>query len=85
MAEIPEGPPARFTWRRISRRVTKAQGPERIAPEWWRTLTAHTTARPRDYYRIEDTDGCRYWVFREGLYQDSAEETPSWFLHGVFP
>lgn len=85
MAEIPEGPPARFTWRRISRRVTKAQGPERIAPEWWRAITAHTTARPRDYYRIEDTDGCRYWVFREGLYQDSAEETPSWFLHGVFP
>jgi len=85
MAEIPEGPPARFTWRRVSRRVVKAQGPERIAPEWWRTLTACNTARPRDYYRIEDTDGCRYWVFREGLYQESAEETPCWFLHGVFP
>ena len=85
MAEIPEGPPARFTWRRVSRRVTKAQGPERIAPEWWHALTASTTARPRDYYRIEDTDGCRYWVFREGLYQESTEEAPSWFLHGVFP
>ena len=85
MAEIPEGPPARFTWRRVSRRVIKAQGPERIAPEWWRALTAHTTARPRDYYRIEDPDGCRYWVFREGLYQEDAETVPCWFLHGVFP
>jgi protein ImuB len=84
MAEIPEGPPARFTWRRVNRRVTKVQGPERIAPQWWQALNARTTARPRDYYRIEDTDGCRYWVFREGLYKDSAEP-PCWFLHGVFP
>ncbi len=36
LAEIPEGPPARFTWRCLTRRVAKAEGPERIAPEWWR-------------------------------------------------
>jgi protein ImuB len=83
LAEIPEGPPARFTWRRVSRRVVKAEGPERIAPEWWRALLSNE--RPRDYYRIEDEDGCRYWVFREGLYQESADESPCWFLHGVFP
>ena len=41
--------------------------------------------RTRDYYRIEDEDGCRYWVFREGLYQEDAGEPPCWFLHGVFP
>ena len=82
LAEIPEGPPARFTWRRVSRRVVKAEGPERIAPEWWRALLSKP--RPRDYYRIEDEDGCRYWVFREGLYQESADEPPCWFLHGVF-
>ncbi|HAN63549.1 MAG TPA: hypothetical protein DCQ79_06750 [Rhizobiales bacterium] len=41
-------------------------------------------ARPRDYYRIEDEDGRRYWVFREGLYQESEHGLPSWFLHGVF-
>jgi protein ImuB len=82
LAEIPEGPPAGFTWRRVSRRVVKAEGPERIAPEWWRTLL--TKPRPRDYYRIEDEDGCRYWVFREGLYQESEGEPPCWFLHGVF-
>jgi protein ImuB len=85
MAEIPEGPPARFTWRRVNRRVIKAEGPERIAPEWWKTLEAKTKARTRDYYRIEDEDGCRYWVFREGLYQESDAEPPCWFLHGVFP
>ncbi len=85
MAEIPEGPPARFTWRRVNRRVTKAQGPERIAPEWWRALGTDLKPRPRDYYRIEDEDGCRYWVFREGLYQASDGLTPCWFLHGVFP
>lgn len=86
MAEIPEGPPARFTWRRVSRRVTKAEGPERIAPEWWRMLApCSKAARTRDYYRIEDEDGCRYWVFREGLYRDGDAESPCWLLHGVFP
>jgi protein ImuB len=97
LAEIPEGPPARFTWRHVSRRVVKAEGPERIAPEWWRELVrssgiagalpirpASPPSRPRDYYRIEDEDGHRYWVFREGLYQESARGTPGWFLHGVF-
>jgi protein ImuB len=85
LAEIPEGPPARFTWRRVTRRVVKAEGPERIAPEWWRELIRSGGSRPRDYYRIEDEDGRRYWVFRAGLYQESdAKELPSWFLHGVF-
>lgn len=84
LAEIPEGPPAHFTWRRLSRRVVKAEGPERIAPEWWRALKpGKTEQRPRDYYRIEDEEGHRYWVFREGLYQDSGN-TPAWYLHGVF-
>ena len=116
LAEIPEGPPARFTWRRVTRRVVKSEGPERIAPEWWRSLGAHNEAtnsdpsalvgeggaphfksgtpgegagtrqagRPRDYYRIEDEDGHRYWVFREGLYQESELGLPCWYLHGVF-
>ena len=91
LAEIPEGPPARFTWRRVTRRVVKSEGPERIAPEWWRGFAAARaashkgrTARPRDYYRIEDEDGHRYWVFREGLYQESEFGPPCWYLHGVF-
>jgi protein ImuB len=84
VAEVPEGPPARFTWRRVSRRVVKAEGPERIAPEWWRELAGVTKQRPRDYYRIEDDEGHRYWVFRDGLYQDNAGGVPTWYLHGVF-
>ena len=84
IAEIPEGPPARFTWRRVTRRVVKAEGPERIAPEWWRELR-EIRGKPRDYYRIEDEDGRRYWVFRAGLYQESeAKDLPAWYLHGVF-
>lgn len=88
MAEVPEGPPARFVWRRVATRVVRAQGPERIAPEWWREIAKHADkgdSRPRDYYTIEDDCGARYWVFREGLYQHAAEEgPPRWFLHGLF-
>ncbi len=82
IAEVPEGPPARFTWRRVERRVARAQGPERIAPEWWREIGLKTS-RTRDYYRIEDEGGAGYWVFREGLYR-AEEEAPTWFLHGLF-
>jgi protein ImuB len=82
IAEVPEGPPARFTWRRVERRVASAQGPERIAPEWWREIGTGTS-RTRDYYRLEDERGAGYWVFREGLY-GREEEAPSWFLHGLF-
>lgn len=38
IAEVPDGPPVRFTWRRVTRRVAYAEGPERIAPEWWRLI-----------------------------------------------
>jgi len=82
IAEVPEGPPARFTWRRVERRVVRFQGPQRIAPEWWREIGAKTS-RTRDYYRIEDEGGAGYWVYREGLY-GRDEEAPSWFLHGLF-
>jgi protein ImuB len=79
---VPEGPPARFTWRRVERRVSRAQGPQRIAPEWWREIGAEQS-RTRDYYRIEDEAGAGYWVFREGFY-GGEEEPPRWFLHGLY-
>ena len=83
MAEIPEGPPLTFRWRRILRRVVRATGPERIAPEWWRDLSDNT--RTRDYYAIEDARGGRYWLFRDGLYHEPhARGAPEWFLHGMF-
>ncbi len=81
LAEVPEGPPLRFTWRRASRRIVRAEGPERIAPEWWHL---HMHSRPRDYYRIEDETGSRYWVFRDGLYQRHEQEgAPVWYLHWI--
>jgi protein ImuB len=78
MAAVPDGPPVRFTWRRVARHVARAEGPERIAPEWWRGAPART----RDYYVIEDSAGRRYWLFREGLYGEDAR--PAWFIHGLF-
>jgi protein ImuB len=82
VAEVPEGPPARFVWRRVERRIVRAQGPQRIAPEWWDEIATKKSGT-RDYYRIEDEGGAGYWVFREGLY-GRDEELPRWFLHGLF-
>ncbi|TVR09994.1 MAG: DNA polymerase Y family protein, partial [Salinarimonadaceae bacterium] len=65
IAELPDGPPARFRWRRVVHDVARAEGPERIAPEWWRDKDAPT----RDYYRVEDARGRRFWLFRAGLYE----------------
>jgi len=79
MAEIPDGPPIRFTWRRVSYRVARASGPERVEDEWWRGRKR----RPRDYYRIETAEGWRFWIFRAGFYGES-EAAPEWRLHGFF-
>lgn len=89
IAEVPDGPPQRFIWRRKTRRVIRADGPERIAPEWWTYLPprpgeAARLPRTRDYYRVEDEEGRRYWVFREGLYGDGRGEAPDWFVQGLF-
>ncbi|MEO1041742.1 MAG: DNA polymerase Y family protein [Pseudomonadota bacterium] len=82
MAAVPDGPPKRMTWRRVPRRIIKAEGPERIAPEWWKL--SEKRARARDYYRVEDDQGRRYWVYRDGLYHDGRSDSPQWFLHGFF-
>jgi len=79
VAQIPDGPPAQFTWRRVRHRVTAADGPERIAQEWWRPQLQMT----RDYFRVEDSEHRRYWLYREGLY-GSETASPRWFMHGVF-
>jgi len=85
LADLPDGPPARFTWRRASRRVVKADGPERLSPEWWRLDGEADLARTRDYYRVEDDQGRRYWLYREGLYgREDEARPPRWWLHGVF-
>ncbi|MCI4643895.1 MAG: DNA polymerase Y family protein [Hyphomonadaceae bacterium] len=128
LAEVPDGPPQRFVWRRVTRRVVRADGPERISPEWWRhtampetvaspsgtnrtwltpkldpradadligkiradleasceTVPTRNLPRARDYYRVEDAEGRRYWLFRKGLYGDGRGGAPEWFIHGLF-
>ena len=78
IAGLPDDPPATLAWRRQRRRVVRAEGPERLAPEWGREPEG---ALARDYYRMEDEEGRRYWVFREGL---TADPVRRWFLQGLF-
>ena len=80
LAEVPDGPPLRFRWRRVMHEVAAIEGPERIAPEWWKGAGEALT---RDYFHVEDTDGARFWVFREGLYNAQGPR-PRWFMHGLF-
>jgi len=98
--EVPEGPPLRFHWRRALYRVERAEGPERIAPEWWSMppdpkpreddaddrddalLLSLSVRLTRDYFRVEDTQGRRYWLYRQGQYASGHQ--PSWFMHGIF-
>jgi protein ImuB len=81
IAEVPDGPPVRFRWRRVLHQVAHAEGPERIAMEWWRDQKGR--ALTRDYFRVESREGVRVWVYREGLYGRELME-PRWFLHGLF-
>jgi protein ImuB len=81
IAEVPDGPPVRFRWRQVLHEVAHAEGPERIAMEWWRD--ADGRALTRDYFRIESRAGARVWLYREGLYGREVER-PRWYLHGLF-
>lgn len=82
MALLPDHPPVAFTWRGIRRRVRQADGPERIRGEWWRRDSELTAVR--DYFRVEDDAGERYWIFRSGDGEDPNTGSQRWFLHGVF-
>jgi protein ImuB len=81
LAEVPDGPPRRFRWRRQVHDVTAHEGPERIAAEWWRRKDG--AGLTRDYWRVEAADGRRFWLFRHGLY-DREPGPPRWYLHGLF-
>jgi protein ImuB len=80
MALLPEGPPRQFRWRKVLYTIAGTEGPERIRPEWWREK--NETSRERDYYIVEDNEGRRFWLYREGRYDGG--ENPRWFVHGVF-
>jgi len=76
----PDGYPKRFRWRGQVHEVARVEGPERIAPEWWRE---RGSARLRDYYRIEDDAGRRYWIYRLGIVGDGRGGMPDWYLQGL--
>jgi protein ImuB len=76
MVVLPDYPPMHFRYKGEIIRVARADGPERIEQEWWLR-----NGPPRDYYRVEDDHGARYWLFRLGLY---GNKKPQWFLHGYF-
>ena len=96
VAEVPDGPPIHLRWRRRPLRIVHAHGPERIAPEWWRTSALAATGlaeaplhnATRDYWRIEDATGRRRWLYREGFYGEGGDgaspHNPRWYVHGLF-
>jgi protein ImuB len=73
-----DAPPVRFRWRRAWHDVVVADGPERIEGAWW----SEEGGPARDYFRVEDGTGRRFWLFRAGLYRDLT--APHWFMHGLF-
>src|SRR5471032_1718501 len=76
LSEVPDGPPVRFGWRSARFDVARAEGPERIAMEWWRK-----EGLTRDYFRVETREGQRFWLYRDGLHHQLA---PRWYLQGIF-
>ncbi len=84
LAEVPDGPPIRFQWRRQQHEIIAADGPERIAPEWWQNANTEHSFQTRDYYRVEDQQGRRFWLYRDGLY-NREQDHPRWFMQGLFP
>ena len=79
LAEAPDGPPRRFRWRQVLHDVAAIEGPERIAAPWWR----HADMPTRDYFRAEDSEGRRFWLYREGLWGRETAQA-KWFVHGLF-
>ena len=82
LAMMPDHPPKAFTWRRMRHRVLHADGPERITGEWW--VRSGELAAIRDYWIVEDQDGRRFWLFRQGDGVDPTTGSLAWFLHGLF-
>ena len=76
-APIPDYPPMNFRYKGKLHIIQKADGPERIEDEWWLQRCRH-----RDYYVVEDHEGCRYWLFRSGHYAEG--DRTRWYLHGFF-
>ena len=77
MAPCRAGPPAVLRWQGRGQPIHRAEGPQRLEPEWWR---ARPGLQRRDYYRVELASGVRLWICRSG-----PPEAPQWLLHGHLP
>ena len=82
VALMPDHPPRRFAWRGHLHAVVAGDGPERIHGEWWRREGEVWAVR--DYFRVEDDTGARFWLFRRGDGVDAATGDLSWYMHGLF-
>jgi protein ImuB len=82
VALLPDHPPVTFTWRGVRRRVTCADGPERVFGEWWKRDAELIAVR--DYFRVEDEAGERFWIYRSSDGEDAETGSQRWFLHGIF-
>lgn len=82
VALLPDHPPVSFTWRGVRRRLRRGDGPERVFGEWWKRDAELVAVR--DYFRVEDDAGERYWLYRAGNGEDTATGSHRWFIHGVF-
>ncbi len=69
-------PPARFRWRRMTLRVERQAGPERLTPEWWLEDESWRSGL-RDYWRVETAQGRRLWMFH-------TPQHPGWYVQGEF-
>ena len=82
VALLPDLPPRRFTWRGRAYRVARADGPERIHGEWWKSV--REAEGVRDYFQVEDEEGARFWLYRRGDGVDARTGDLSWWLQGMF-
>ena len=82
MAELPDQPPVRFSWRGRMHVVRRADGPERIHGEWWKH--GGEADAVRDYFQVEDEEGARFWLYRRGDGEDARTGDMSWWMQGAF-
>ena len=86
-AQLPDDPPRQFNWRGTLHRLKRVEGPERLVDEWWQesvpTEQVEKAPSGRDYYRVEDEDGQRFWLYRDGPINTPAVAPASrWYVHG---
>lgn len=70
-------------WRKGERLKLVEPDPKKPKPYEPNLAQFDPDAGTRDYYMVEDQNGSRFWVFRQGLY--GGANRPAWYLHGFFP